>query len=140
MCRFFVCMHRGWPRAWYIYYMKINGIAFTTYSVSDLKRSIAFYKDIVGMELKASGDTWAELWAGDDALVLGQWGFDPKKTGSNLCIVLEVDDIKAATAELAGKGVKFDDAGGEMFWETPVCFGSTFFDPDGNKVSLHQKK
>lgn len=120
--------------------MKISGIAFTVYSVSNLKKSIVFYKDIVGMDLKASGDTWAELWAGDDALVLGQWGFDKAKVGSNLCITLAVDDIKAATQELTDKGVKFDDASGEMFWETPVCFGSTFFDPDGNKVSLHQKK
>jgi catechol 2,3-dioxygenase-like lactoylglutathione lyase family enzyme len=120
--------------------MKITGIDFTTYSVSDLARSIEFFRDVVGMDLKASGDTWAELWAGNDALVLGQWGFDPKKVGSNLCIAIGVADIKAATSELKSKGVKFDDSNGEMFWETPVCFGATFYDPDGNKVSLHQKK
>ena len=120
--------------------MKPTAIAFSVYPVSDLKRSIAFYKDIVGMDLKASGDTWAELWAGNDAFVLGQWGFDPKKAGSNNSIALAVDDIKAATAELTSKGVEFDAANGQMFWETPVCFGSTFFDPDGNKVSLHQVK
>ncbi len=120
--------------------MKISGIDFTAYSVSDLKKSIVFYKDVVGLELKNSGDTWAELWAGNDAIVLGQWGFDAKKAGGNLAAAIGVEDIKAATAELSAKGVKFDDAAGEMFWETPVCFGATFFDPDGNKVSLHQKK
>lgn len=120
--------------------MKITGIDFTVYAVSDIKKAIAFYRDVVGMDLKSSGDTWAELWAGNDALVIGSWGFDPKKTGGNLCIAIGVQDIKAATAELKSKGVKFDDASGDMFWETPVCFGATFYDPDGNKVSLHQKK
>ncbi|HEX7724308.1 MAG TPA: VOC family protein [Candidatus Paceibacterota bacterium] len=116
--------------------MKITGIDFTMYKVSDLKRSIEFYKDTLGLELKSSGDVWAELWAGNDALVLGAWEFDQSKAGGNVSLGLAVDDARAARAELEKKGVKFD---GDI-WETPVCLGATFFDPDGNKVALHQHK
>lgn len=116
--------------------MKITGIDFTMYKVTDLKRAVSFYTDIVGLELKASGDVWAELWAGNDALVLGAWEYDATKSPGNASLAFGVDDARTAKAELEKKGVTFD---GDI-WETPVCLGATFFDPDGNKVSLHQHK
>ena len=116
--------------------MKIKGIDFAMYNVSDLKKGIEFYQKTLGLELTASGEGWTEFMVGNLALVLGSWGFDPEKGGGSNGVAFAVDDVPAAIADLRKKGVKVD---GDP-WKTPVCDGATFFDPDGNKLSLHHRK
>lgn len=123
--------------------MKITEIAFTGYSVTDMKRARAFYESLLGLEKsRAFGGTegneqWVEydIGAGCLALISGggdQWPPHPAGTAA----ALEVDDFDAYVSKLRGAGVKF-------IWEpqeTPVCRMFVVADPDGNWVVLHHRK
>ena len=116
--------------------MKIKAVDYSMYRVSDLERSIAFYRDVLGLKPNGQGEGWAEFLAGDDAVVLGAFDFDMSKVGGGAYIALAVDDVKRAVEELKKKGVRID---GEI-WDFPsVCDGVMFLDPDGNRIALHHR-
>lgn len=118
--------------------MKIKAIDFIGYQVSDLKKSVAFYQDILGLKmLKDSSNIeqgWAEFQIDDTTFDL--MAFDKEKAGKSSGIAFAVDDVKAAVEELRGKGVKIV----QEFYDTPVCTGAGFADPDGNQIYLHKRK
>ena len=117
--------------------MKIKGVDYVIYSVSDLKKSIVFYCDILGLKLIGEpGEQWAEFDAGNVTLDIGTFSFDAKAKGGNATVGLAVDDVKAAVEELRAKGVKIL----YEVYETPVCWGAAVADPDGNVVNLHKRK
>ena len=120
--------------------MKVRGTDLVLYVVTDLERSIAFYRDTLGMEL-ASRDEYgfAEFTATPTTLTLYQSEGDPPKgdrRGDEACIVLAVDSVTNAVAELQDKGIPvlLDTV------DTPACFFAIIADPDGNRVGLHQRK
>ncbi len=39
----------------------LNKFAFISYSVSNLEKSIIFYRDLIGLKLLISNDSWAEF-------------------------------------------------------------------------------
>lgn len=116
--------------------MKIKGVDFAAYSVTDLGRSIKFYQDTLGLPLRSQGESWAEFDAGNLAISIGLWGHDKKAKNNGAGVALAVDDVKATLVELKKKGVNVEDES----WETPVCFGGSFEDLDGNKIYLHTRK
>ena len=117
--------------------MKIRAVDFTMYRVRDLKKSIKFYRDVLGMKMYGKpGKSWAEFEAGRDIIVIGSWGFKAKAVGGGAIVGLAVADVKKAVEELKKKKVKIVDE----LWETPVCFGANIADPDGNRIFLHQRK
>ena len=117
--------------------MKIRGIDFTMYKVTNLKKAIDFYKNKLGLKLYGKpGSSWAEFEAGKDILVIGNWGFNKKKIGGGATVGLAVADVKKAIKEMKAKKVKIVDD----LYETPVCFGCTISDLDGNRIYLHQRK
>lgn len=122
--------------------MKALGTDFILYEVSDLERSVAFYRDTLGLELEIylKDILWAELKAEPTTLAL----FDPSQhrpqapepqTGG-ATLFLAVEDVNGAVEELKGKGapVIMEPL------ETPVCWMAAVADPDGNAVGLHQRK
>jgi predicted enzyme related to lactoylglutathione lyase len=58
--------------------------------------------------------------------------FAPLPFGS---IVLRVPDVEATKEKLRGEGVEFR---GET-WDSGVCNGASFFDPDGNGLAIHRR-
>lgn len=115
----------------------INGIDITTYFTTDPKRSIAFYRDVLGMT-----PTWVDEEGGaeftfDDGTTFGVW----KPEGSDGVaapgggFMLSVDDPEAKVAELRARGVQVSNVD-----ETPVCFMAFAQDPDGNSVIIHKRK
>lgn len=61
--------------------MDIKGIDFVVYDVSDMARSIAFYREVLGLELaeEIGEDNWAEFEIGGATLALcgprsSEWG------------------------------------------------------------------
>ncbi len=48
-------------------------------------------------------------------------------------VAFEVDDIERTAADLRAKNVEI-----ENIYDTPVCRITSFTDPEGNKVTLHQ--
>jgi len=121
--------------------MEVRGTDFVVYQVSDVDKSIAFYRDTLGMVLEEHFEEfgWAEFTATPTTLALVdpakfEAGAKPRPGGAS--IALAVDDVKAAVDELEGKGIKvYMEA-----METPVCWYALVADPDGNPVGLHARK
>ena len=121
--------------------MEVRGTDFVVYQISDLDRSIAFYRDTLGLELEAVIEEvgWAEFSVQPTTLALSdpakhQPGAKPRPGGAS--IFLAVDDVGAALDELRAKDVPVIL---EAF-ESPVCWLAVVADPDGNPVGLHKRK
>ena len=123
--------------------MEILEIAFTGYSVADMKRAKAFYEGILGLKKsRAFGqhegeDQWVEYDIGPGCLAIitgavKEW--PPGSTG--VAAALEVDDFEGFVAKLRSKGVKF------VFepFESPICWTAVVNDPDGNRLAIHKRK
>jgi len=101
----------------------------------DWERSRRFYVETLG--LRPDENAQAEFWAGDTCFGIWmpeEWG-EEFKPQPNALVLLHVDDVDAARAELEAKGVEFV---GETV-ETRVCRMATFHDPDGNPLVLHKR-
>jgi predicted enzyme related to lactoylglutathione lyase len=113
----------------------ITGIDLAGCMVSDPKRSIAFYRDVLGITPTEIDDQGrgAEFTLADGS-TFGVWHQDgAKDSGSG--IMFAVDDIDAALATLRERGAELSDK-----FESPVCFMSFGEDPDGNGYMIHQRK
>ena len=118
--------------------MKVKAVDFVSYTVADMDRAEAFYRDVLGLSV-----TWArgepgtrsngymELDAG--GTTIGLTAMPPHPNG---IMALAVDDVDAAVAELRAKGVAIEMEP----LETPGCFMAVVADPDGNQLMLHQRK
>src|SRR5262245_6985835 len=110
--------------------------------VSDLSRSIAFYRDQLGFEvahvIPARGAAF--LWIGPrGGTMLGLWaaGSAPQKTTSHVAFGTDVDDVLAAPRALESVGIRALDFDGRST-EEPVVLAWMpaaavyFHDPDGH--------
>ena len=125
-------------------------ILHTMLRVGDLDRSIAFYRDVLGMRLLRQKDypdgkfTLAFLGYGDEsehsAIELTyNWGTESYELGEGFGhIALEVDDVYAATDEIRRKGGRIIREAGPMnAGKTIIAFVE---DPDGYQIELIGKK
>jgi catechol 2,3-dioxygenase-like lactoylglutathione lyase family enzyme len=102
---------------------------------TDGERSRRFYVETLG--LRPDDNSWNEFWAGDTCFAIwypAQFGVEFQPQGNSI-VLLHVDDVLSARAELEAKGVEFD---GETF-DTGVCHMANFTDPDGNPLTLHKR-
>jgi len=121
-------------------------ILHTMIRSGNLKRSIAFYTDIMGMKLLRQKDypkgefTNAFLGYGDEseqaALELTyNWGVESYDMGTGFGhIALEVDDVYEATAQIKAKGGKIIRDAGPMNAGTRII--AFVEDPDGYQIEL----
>lgn len=113
----------------------INKLDFVGIASRDADRSRAFYIDTLG--LRPDDKAKYEFWIGDTCFAI----WEPEKAGREFAAntasypALHVDDIEAARAEYAAKGVEFF---GDTF-DTGVCKMAFFADPDGNALMLHHR-
>ena len=116
--------------------MNVLGIDFTFFAVSDMQKSLTFYRDLLGMPLAClvHKGTWAEFEINPGTLVLGQ-AYDFTQPGGGT-VALAVDNVKAALEELKQLGTQIHSPLGE----SAVCFWAIIEDPDGNRVIIHQRK
>ena len=120
--------------------MKIIGIAFSVYGVTDLKRARQFYEGTLGLKATKTyvkGDLgMIEYDIGPGTLSIGAGAplFKPASAGG--VVALEVEDFAAAVRRLREHGVKFMAEP----HETPVCHLVTIADPDGNLMIIHKRK
>jgi len=100
-------------------------IPHITLGVSDLKKSISFYQDVVGLEKIGE-------WPGYALFDVGgvTFGLHPKE---KLEICLLVDYLDKTYQNLKDKGAKFMTEPKDQPWGGQAA---TFFDPDGNKVTI----
>jgi len=120
----------------------IVGMAHACFVVSDLERSLSFYRDQLGLPeafsfindaghrhgvyLHLGGRNFIELFEGTVE--------PPAANQSYKHICLEVDDIEATVAALRASGVEVSDPklGTDESWQAWIV------DPEGNRMELHQ--
>jgi len=119
----------------------ITGMAHACFTVSDLERSLAFYRDALGLNpafdfvndegrrfgiyLHLGGRTFIELFEGQ----LGERA--EGQPFRHIC--LEVDDIQSTVVALRERGLEVSDPklGTDRSWQAWIT------DPDGNRIELH---
>ncbi len=118
-------------------------IDYTMVIVSDMKRSVEFYRDKLGIPLKFESPEWTEFQTGATTLALhgggvpreGRGGGQDKEAGT-CSIGFNVEDVDKTYEELKGKGIIFVmppmQREGEGI-KLAVCL-----DPDGLPVSIAQ--
>jgi catechol 2,3-dioxygenase-like lactoylglutathione lyase family enzyme len=102
---------------------------------SDLERSREFYVETLG--LRPDQNAQYEFSVGDTCFAIWTpaWFGVEYRPQANSIVLLHVDDVASARAELEEKGVTFH---GETF-DTGVCHMANFTDPDGNPLTLHKR-
>jgi predicted enzyme related to lactoylglutathione lyase len=112
----------------------ITGLELTYCVVSDAARSIAFYRDILGLKPTMENESGAEFELADGA-TFGVWnpgGGDVKPLAG---VMFAVADAQAAVAAIRARGGTIGDV-----TESPVCYMAFGTDPDGIAYCIHQRK
>jgi catechol 2,3-dioxygenase-like lactoylglutathione lyase family enzyme len=117
----------------------IAGIDLAEHLVPDPQRSIAFFRDVLGMtptDIDEQG-RGAEFTLADGS-TFGVWrpeGGPEGEAGWGGAMMLAVPDVRATVVALRERGVATSDVE-----EGPVCFMAFVPDPDGIAVIIHQRK
>ena len=118
-------------------------IDYTMVIVSDMARSIEFYRDKMGIALKFESPEWTEFLTGTTTLALHGGGVhrrssagSPDKDAGTCSIGFNVADVDKTYEELKAKGINFvmppTQREGEGI-KLAVCI-----DPDGLPISFAQ--
>lgn len=114
-------------------------VDYVMVNVSDMGRSVAFYRDILGLPLKFESPGWSEFQTGSTTLALhgapaGEGAAHGGPTAGTCSIGFSVEDIHATHAELQGRGARFVMSPTDQPEEgirLAVCL-----DPDGLAISF----
>lgn len=116
-------------------------------NVTDIERSLAFYKDLLGFELLAEGKEDGRrhaLLGRAGRLAVALWeqaedGYAPSRAGlHHLAFQVDtMDEVRAAEAELAARGVEFAYDGVVAHGEGAASGGIFFHDPDGTRLEIY---
>ncbi len=90
---------------------QVRGLFETHLNVRDVARSVAFYRDVVGLELayELPARNVAFMWIGGPGkAMLGLWGgsSSPNTMRLHLAFAMAVEDVLAAPAALAARAVE----------------------------------
>jgi len=105
--------------------------------VSNMEKSIRFYKDTLGIPIKTKSKDWTEFFYRDTVLALHPAKKKSKiKTGSGMLVDFEVSDLESTVKKLKEKKVKFF----KKLKEEPFGKHTIIQDPDGHLVSIAEIK
>ena len=107
------------------------------FGVTDLNRSIAWYRDILGFELLYRHDetAWCELSTGVARVNVGLSERQEAGGSGGSTLTFGVTDLEAAKASLDGNNVRQD---GDIIEIDGLVRLLTFYDPDGNALMFYQ--
>jgi catechol 2,3-dioxygenase-like lactoylglutathione lyase family enzyme len=113
---------------------KLSQISNVMLGVRDLARSMAFYRDTLGLVLQNQFPGFGFLNGGDVTLVLSEplAKNSPQVSGAAE-IVFSVEDVRAAHQALATRGVRFTHEPRNV---TGTLWAANFDDPDGHHLSI----
>jgi catechol 2,3-dioxygenase-like lactoylglutathione lyase family enzyme len=105
--------------------------------VTDLDRSLSWYRDILGFDLLYRRDdiAWAELATGVARVNVGLSERQEAGGAGGATLTFGVEDIDAAKAALDEHGVRQD---GEIMEIAGLVRLLTFFDPDDNALMFYE--
>jgi catechol 2,3-dioxygenase-like lactoylglutathione lyase family enzyme len=105
--------------------------------VSNIEKSIKFYRDTLGLPIKAKSTDWTEFFNKDTVLALHP---EKKRTrlkaGSGTLVGFEVDDLDSTVRILKEKKVRFY----KKPKEEPFGKHTIIQDPDGHLISIAEIK
>lgn len=119
-------------------------IDYTMVVVSDMQRSVEFYRDRLGIPLRFQSPDWTEFETGATTLALHGGGIaatappagDPSKQAGSCSIGFNVEDVDKTYEDLKAKGIRFVmppmQREGEGI-KLAVCI-----DPDGLPIAIAQ--
>jgi len=114
-------------------------VSYLMVFVSDMDRSVAFYRDLLGLPLRFQSPEWTEFATEGTTLALHGGGGEPverSKSAGTVEFGWHVEDLDATCAALKARGVRFviepTDRGEEGIRL------AAFLDPDGCAISLAQ--
>ncbi|HEX4014092.1 MAG TPA: VOC family protein [Candidatus Cybelea sp.] len=113
----------------------IEDVAFIAYSVRDVPRAVAFYRDVLGLEIgRTFNEGFVEFDVGASAFAIdgASPGYEP---GTCTGVNFEVSDVAAVRERLAAFGVEVS-----AVYEFPACSVCFATDPDGNRFALHRRR
>jgi lactoylglutathione lyase len=99
--------------------------------VSDMKRSVAFYRDRVGLKLRFASPGWSEFDTGGTTLALHPAG--PKNPAGTSEVGVTVQDLDAFYSERKAAGVVFTGPPQLQSYGAPL---TEMRDPDGAVISV----
>lgn len=104
---------------------------------SDRKKSIAWYRDVLGFELLYDMDDigWCELASPVNRVNVGLSSVEKVDTAGGATLTFGVRDIDSARKQLEEKGVRFDGPTREYPGMVKLA---AFFDPDDNALMFYQ--
>jgi predicted enzyme related to lactoylglutathione lyase len=114
--------------------VKIKGMDIMAYLTGDPQKSIAFYRDVLGLTPTEvdDGGRGAEFTLADGS-TFGVWKPDDGETKGGV-VMFAVDDAKAAVEYFRSRGATLTET-----MESPVCVMAFGNDPDGNGYIIHQR-
>ena len=121
--------------------MALGPVAQIHVSVTDIDRSVAFYRDVLGIPLlfQVDGQPMAFFASGDVRLYLGVP--ESEEFASRCLLYFKVDDVDAEHARLSAADVRFVDKphivhrdGAMQLWMT------AFKDPDAHNLVLMEER
>ncbi len=113
----------------------ITGMDLVGSFSGDAARSLAFYRDVLGMtptNVDESG-RGAEFTLADGS-TFGVWQPEEKVDNPRYTVMFAVEDAKAAVETFRSRGLTLTEP-----METPVCLMSFGKDPDGIEFIIHQR-
>lgn len=116
----------------------IRGISNIILRVGDLRQSVGFYRDVLGLTLKFEVPGWAFFDCGGLTLALNESktaAIAPSSQSTE--VVFDTEDIHAAYAALGSRGVAFTRAPRVVTTDaTHDTLATDFRDPDGHAFSI----
>jgi catechol 2,3-dioxygenase-like lactoylglutathione lyase family enzyme len=108
--------------------IEVERTDFVALPVSDLARASQFYGETIGLDRNpnSSGERWVEFETANLTIALSTFG---------AALALGVPDVDEARRRLEAEGVEF----AHDTFDSGVCNGAGFKDPDGNSLLLHHR-
>jgi predicted enzyme related to lactoylglutathione lyase len=98
-----------------------------------MKRSVNFYKSILGLPIKSQSSDWTEFFKNGTVLALHPAKKKDKlRSGSSMLIGFMVNDLEYSVKQLKKKKVKFL----KQLTNEPFGKHSIIVDPDGHLISI----
>ena len=115
----------------------VQRVDFIRVPVTAMGKADHFYGDVLGLERNPnSGGDWVEYETANVTLAVMTphthgYEFTPLPPGT---IALGVPDVEEAKATLEAAGVQVNE-----IFDSGVCHGARFRDPDGNSILIHHR-
>lgn len=110
-----------------------KGTYGTMYFVNDMQKSVAWYKDKLGLKPSWESEGWTEFPVNNHSICLHLRTPDKKHLAGGYAII-RVTDLNHVVAELKDRGVRMDN----ITEVHPGAFAVRLYDPDNNILSLYE--